>query len=689
MGDVRAYFRRLWTAETGLFAVALGAIAAMMSVIAVTATLVDGATLKTEQKLLSHGLAAKSAELLAMARPVAQWDAAVAHLANRFDVAWARSNIGADLSDRAGFDLIGVIGPSDRVVYAWKGRAGADPGVLYAARAGWEPLVAAVRAREAAQGPVAYDGHMGTPIQAYGVSLLAGAPYIFTASLVQPDFGTVAAHRPKSAIIIAAQPIGAGFVATFSERYQLTQASLARNGAPQPAGMARLPINDTTGAPVVQFQWRPHRPGSTLLQNALPYLLVLLPFLVLSLTLTYRSARRAMARIRAALDEADQANRAKGDFLAAVSHEIRTPLNGVIGALQILRDERLSIEGRILMNNAVACGETVVALINDVLDFSRMSAGQMTLDPEPTDLQALFESARDAFAAPCAIKRLRLELDLDPAIGWAEVDGLRLRQCLFNLVGNAVKFTAAGEIVLHARRPDPSRPDRLRIEVRDTGVGVAESAHAIIFDRFKQADGSTTRRFGGTGLGLAITRNLAKAMGGDVGIENRAGGGSTFHLDIDAPATEAVVAPAAPEEAAPGLLEGVKILVVDDNSSNRLIAAAMLRQFGAEAGTAQGGQEAIDAVSAAVPDVILMDIQMPDMDGLEATRRIRALGGAAAEVPIIALTANALAEQRASYLAAGMIGVVAKPIAPAQLLAELHRALSASVDAAPEVRARA
>ena len=258
-------------------------------------------------------------------------------------------------------------------------------------------------------------------------------------------------------------------------------------------------------------------------------------------------------------------------------------------------------------------------------------------------------------------------IDADPALGWVRSDPVRLRQALFNLVGNAVKFTEKGHVVVRCRRADAGV---LRFEVEDTGVGIAPSAQARLFERFNQADASTTRRFGGSGLGLAITRKLAEMMDGQVGFASVEGRGSTFWLEVRA---EAAQAPDAAPEPTLSLLEGIRVLVVEDNPTNRMIATKLLENMGASVETAADGYLGVDAAARGGFDLILMDIQMPGIDGLEAARRIRALGGPPAMTPIVALTANVLSHQRQAYLDAGMDGVVGKPISPADLIREISR----------------
>ncbi|MBI5940994.1 MAG: PAS domain-containing protein [Caulobacterales bacterium] len=365
---------------------------------------------------------------------------------------------------------------------------------------------------------------------------------------------------------------------------------------------------------------------------------------------------------------AEAAAEAKAAFLANMSHEIRTPMNGVLGVLHLLKGEaNVSDGGRRLLDEALSCGEMLSTLLDDVIDFERIEAGRLELQDEPVDAGELARSVFRLLEPQAKAKGLTLTLEGAEALGWVRSDPVRLRQCLFNLMGNAVKFTLAGGVTLTCARPVSGR---LAFAVKDTGIGIPLDAQDRLFERFHQADASTTRRFGGSGLGLTITRKLAEMMGGEVSFFSRPGLGSTFRIEIAAP--DAV---AAAPSAGLGvtLLEGLRFLVVEDNPTNRMIAVKLLESLGASAQTASDGASGVAAAASAPFDLILMDIQMPDMDGLEACRRIRAQRGPCAATPIIALTANVLAHQRETYLAAGMDGVVGKPISPAALLAEIAR----------------
>jgi signal transduction histidine kinase len=389
------------------------------------------------------------------------------------------------------------------------------------------------------------------------------------------------------------------------------------------------------------------------------------------LMLDIDAEKRQGLALTEARQAAEAATAAKSTFLAAVSHEIRTPMNGIVGVLNLLGRETLSGEARQLLREAVGCSEMLSQLINDVLDFSKMEAGKLELSPSPTEPVEVTQGVISLLRAQAEDKGLYLRGPVQP-IGHAELDSVRLRQCLFNVVGNALKFTESGGVEVRLAYRGEGDARRLRCEVEDTGIGVPQAARAVLFDRFEQADQGATRRFGGTGLGLAISRGLARMMGGEMDFVSQEGQGSTFWFEVAAPPAEAATAPAR-DVFAEAPLSGLRALVVDDNATNRLVGVKSLEALGATAEAAEGGEAAIAAVTAREFDIILMDVNMPGMDGLEATRRIRSLASPASQIPIVALTADVMNHHWLVYEAAGMNGLVPKPFSPAALVSEIMR----------------
>ncbi|HUO12761.1 MAG TPA: PAS domain S-box protein, partial [Caulobacteraceae bacterium] len=378
------------------------------------------------------------------------------------------------------------------------------------------------------------------------------------------------------------------------------------------------------------------------------------------------------AELRSKRLEAEAATVAKSEFLANMSHEIRTPLTGVVGFAGLLESmEGLPPAALRYANRISTCAETLVAVVNDVLDFSKLEAGRMELDPHPFDPRELVETAADLVGDRARKKGLEIAVCIkaghpERLIG----DSARLRQVLLNLLTNAVKFTDQGSVRVEARFDAAS--GLLRVAVADTGVGVPPELADRLFQRFSQVDASSTRVFGGTGLGLAISRALIEMMGGRIGFERNEGQGSTFWLEVPAqPAPEE--ARVAPPSLSEETVEAMRLLLVDDVAMNRELVSTMLSAFDVDIAQAGSGPEAVKAAMARQFDVILMDVQMPGMDGMAATRAIRANSELNRSTPILAISANVLPEQVAACRDAGMNDHVAKPIDPAELLTKLMR----------------
>jgi signal transduction histidine kinase/AmiR/NasT family two-component response regulator len=403
--------------------------------------------------------------------------------------------------------------------------------------------------------------------------------------------------------------------------------------------------------------------------------------------------RRAYAS-RQVVDEArqaaDAANQAKSEFLATVSHEIRTPLNGVLGMAQAMTADRLSKRQRDRLQVISQSGEMLLAVVNDVLDLSKIEAGRLELDIRDFDLEKMARSAQTTFQPLADAKRLAFTVELAAAaVGTYRGDAVRVRQVLYNLISNAMKFTAAGSVAV---RVDPL-DGGLMFTVSDTGIGIGADQIERLFDKFVQADSTTTRRYGGTGLGLAICRELCGAMGGDIQAESQLGRGSCFtaRLPLARVGERRPAAPATAGLEPAGEERPLRILAAEDNAVNQLVLKTLLGQFGLEPVIVANGAEAVAAWERDDWDLILMDAQMPVMDGVTATREIR---GREAEIgrratPIIALTANAMGHQAEAYRAAGMNGLVAKPIQVAQLLQAIAAAVETRDNAPAVDRGRA
>ena len=370
-----------------------------------------------------------------------------------------------------------------------------------------------------------------------------------------------------------------------------------------------------------------------------------------------------------------RASAAKSEFLATMSHEIRTPLNGVLGLTDLLLDTPLSAPQRELASTVRACGDHLLAVLNDVLDFSKLESGKLTIEHIAVDVAQLLSQVVAVMAPAARAKGLTLEATC--ALGQASHrvgDPTRIRQGLLNLLGNAIKFTAAGRVT--ARVEARGSATEVRFTVCDTGIGIAAEHLPALFQRFSQGDSSMTRRYGGTGLGLAITRRIIDLMGGQVGVTSELGVGSEFWFQLPlahpAPLEREPVVIA--DDRAASSLQGLRVLVADDSATNRVITTKLLQRLGCCPMLAETGASAIDAWRTGACDIILMDCQMPVMDGLEATRRIRHSGGAHAAIPIIALTASELDADREECLRAGMTGFLSKPINVASLEAALRQA---------------
>lgn len=451
------------------------------------------------------------------------------------------------------------------------------------------------------------------------------------------------------------------------------------------------PMQAALAGQVQAFQREAQQPDGAVTHQAVQYLPHVLQgdvvgFFVLVEDITEMkraesSLRRLNEELAVQAHAAREANLAKSAFLANMSHEIRTPLGAITGMARLIRREPLSVDQSDRLDKLETAARHLGATISDILDLSKIEANKIVLEAATVDIHLLLNGVAQMVQDSARQKSLQLHTDLAPMPPGLVGDETRLRQALLNFAGNAIKFTDAGSVTLRAMAlADSEDSTLLRLEVQDTGPGIAIDQQHKLFEPFVQADSSTTRKYGGSGLGLAITRRLAQAMGGEVGLESAPGQGSRFWMTVRLKKGEATQ-PLPPMEAgtdAPALLRrhfaGQRVLLVDDDAFNREIGAILLQDVGLEVDLAEDGQQAVEMAGRAAYALILMDMQMPRLDGLEATRQIRCLPGLA-RTPIVAMTANAFKEDRLRCLQAGMDDYLTKPVDPGVLYAILLRHL--------------
>jgi len=379
----------------------------------------------------------------------------------------------------------------------------------------------------------------------------------------------------------------------------------------------------------------------------------------------------ASAQLEDQVHAVEAASRAKSAFLAMMSHELRTPMNGVLGMAHALETTPLDPRQQDYVRTVIRSGDGLMVILNDILDLSKIEAGRMELESAPFDLQDVVAKTLDLWSHAAAEKNLVLlcELHAD-APRWVLGDVLRVRQILLNLMSNALKFTDVGEVRIVLARG--AGGEGVVLSVCDTGSGISEAVQQTLFQSFAQADVSIARRHGGTGLGLAICRQLARLMGGDIVLQSQPGHGARFQVRLPLPDAEAPETVAIAQTSDEGRAD-LRILVVDDNAANRSVARALLESIGVEIAAACDGAEALSMLKTGAFDAVLMDVHMPVMDGVEAVARIRGGEAGASDLPVIALTADAMAGERERLLAKGFDDYLSKPIQPAALMAALGR----------------
>ena len=680
----QAALRRLVALAGALLALVLVGLAALL---VAGSQALDALQLREDRTMVSSVIDRRLNRMVTDITTATVWNQAYRELRPGGSLQWLDDEIGSYLTNNRRHDLTIALDGRNRPFYAWLGPSRADPGSQAAFLADAAPVIRAARAVEAARGarpPMVGDTDPSLAETASGIIISGGQPYLGAASTVTPEDADAPRKPGPASLVVSAQ--------RFHRELPGLMAFSGIEGArfePRVTGEpASVVLSTVDGRPIGQVAWIQRHPGLQALKAAAPMLalgfIILLGVMAALAWQIGRVARRlvvherahadALHELQAARDRAESANVAKSQFLANMSHEIRTPLNGVLGMAQVLAKSPLTPDDQDKVRVIRASGETLLSLLNDLLDLSKIEAGRMDLEAHDFDLETEVDTVTRSFATLAAQKDVSFLVEVQPdACGVWRGDAGRIRQVLGNLVSNAVKFTDAGEVRVAVRRTG----DGVACTVSDSGVGIAREALDYLFERFSQVDPSATRRFGGTGLGLAISRELVELMGGRISVTSVEGRGSAFSFELPlawiSPRRVTSDVPDAEAELPP-----IRVLAAEDNKTNQLLLTAMLDPLGVEVRVTADGREAVEAFKAEHFDLILMDVQMPVMNGVDATQAIRAIEAerGLSPIPILALSANVMRHQIDEYLAAGMNGFVAKPIEMAALIAAMERALA-------------
>lgn len=657
--------------------------------VAYSAFVIDQQSVLTQTRLVERRVERRLAGLREDVLSASVWNEAYTQTLAA-DRTWMQINYGDYYADYMGHEVTVVFDGLGRAIYASRDSeettAASEANLVRVAT----PIVAELRRRVDAQraDPVEYG--LDAVVTREGTVVLGGEPYFITVSSVVAEDALHDRPGAPSPFVVSGVSVRS-FVASLENDLMLTAPTLAEADAKLTA--ASVPIVDGSGRRLGSVRWTPDRPGASLLVGAIPALSIMIALLLAALVVggarVYRLIRD-LAYNEEALDrtlaEAESANAAKSQFLANMSHELRTPLNGIIAMTELLHDHQADARGRAMAATIISSGHTLEHVVNDILDVAKIEAGLLRFDAAPFELDELLKAAAQLHGAAAAAKGITLGLTIhEKASGVYLGDRTRVSQVISNLISNAVKFTETGGVHVTARR---RANGGLCLSVSDTGVGFDRATAARLFQRFEQADVSVSRRYGGTGLGLSICASLTETMGGRVAVRSVPGKGSTFfaHLTLPRLGDVEVIGPetSAPSSGTDG--RSLRVLYADDHAINRQVVAMILDPLGVDLTLVENGREALDILKSAAFDIVLMDVQMPEMDGLTATRLLRAHEAAhgLARTPVISLTANAMPDDVDRSLAAGADRHLPKPIRPAQLLEAIDQIVANPQHAAAE-----
>lgn len=630
--------------------------------------------IQTEREitLLANALERKEDRIRDDVTSATVWNDAYEHTTKDYDPAWADENFGAYYNQYMRHDETIVVDAQDALIYVSQDGEvkPAGDGVAFTTAA--RPLIDAARAEEARKYAARPDAlSFDRAGVAKGAFRVGDEVFIGVASTVAPEETYTGAPERRSAIVVSAMKVDGEFLRGLETDYNIKGATLAASVPPHGAS---IPLAGEGGEPLGYVAWTPEQPAARVFADAWLVMVVLGVLVGVALAALIFHIRQLAAGLVLAKEAAESADEAKSAFLANMSHEIRTPLNGVLGMTQVMEADDLSAVQRERVGVIRESGRALLAILNDVLDLSKVEAGKLELEPAEFYMGELATAVCATFEGSASARDLILACEIgEGARGIWVGDALRLRQILSNLVSNAIKFTHAGGVTLRVGHDG----EALTFAVQDTGIGIDADKIPQLFEKFSQADASTTRRYGGTGLGLAISRELVELMGGQMKVTSEPGEGSCFLFRIVLPRGRAAPLEAAAVPPVEALDQALRILAAEDNPTNQLVLRALLQPFGAEILVVDDGAAAVEAFRTGRFDLVLMDIQMPVMNGVEAAEAIRRIEAEAGlpRTPILALSANVMTHQVDQYRAAGMDGCVAKPIELDKLLAAMEAAL--------------